>query len=153
MAEAAQSNLPRAAVSPPRQRSPRLQWSWKWLGVVPFFLFVVAFQLFPSLSIALRSFVNDAGKFTLDNIIGLNTPIIMNSYWSSIRISLISAIWGGVLGFGLAWAITIGGLPGWIRTAVLSFCGVAANFGGIPLAFAFIATLGRTGILTKALSS
>ncbi len=154
MAGAEQLNIQAEAIRrPPRRRARRLQWSWRWLGVVPFFLFVAAFQLFPSLSIAARSFVNDAGKFTLDNIIGLNTPIIMNSYWSSIRISLISAIWGGILGFGLAWAITIGGLPNWIRTSVLSFCGVAANFGGIPLAFAFIATLGRTGILTKALTS
>ncbi len=134
------------------RRQPRLRFSWKWLGVVPFFLFVLAFQFYPSLSIALRAFLSDAGQLTLDNIFGLNTPVIMNSYFSSIRISLISAIWGGLLGFGLAWAITIGGLPGWIRSAVLSFCGVAANFGGIPLAFAFIATLGRTGILTKVLS-
>jgi putative spermidine/putrescine transport system permease protein len=31
---------------------------------------------------------------------------------------------------------------------ITTFSGVAANFGGIPLAFAFIATLGQLGILT-----
>ncbi len=81
------------------RRLPKLHLSWKWLGVVPFFLFVVAFQLYPSLSIAVRSFVDQAGHFTLDNVLGLNQPLIMNSYFSSIKISLISAAWGGLLGF------------------------------------------------------
>ena len=53
----------RAFIRPPTARAlPRLRFSWKWLGVVPFFLFVLAFQLYPSLSIAVRSFLNDAGK-------------------------------------------------------------------------------------------
>ena len=30
----------------------------------------------------------------------------------------------------------------------MTFCGVASNFAGIPLAFAFLATLGRTGLVT-----
>ncbi len=153
MARAESIQIEANAVRPPPRRLPRLPLSWRWLGVVPFFLFVIAFQLYPSLSIAIRSFVDEAGRFTLDNIIGLNQPLIMNSYFSSIKISLISAGLGGLLGFGLAWAITIGGLPSAVRTAILSFSGVAANFGGIPLAFAFIATIGRTGILTKLLSS
>jgi putative spermidine/putrescine transport system permease protein len=154
MAEAAQSELSAAAIGPPLQQRPRRRHlSWRWVGVVPFFLFVVAFQLFPSLSIVVHSFLDQAGKFTFDNIVGLNQPIIMNSYLSTIKLSLISALWGGLLGFGLAWAVTIGGLPGSIRSAVMSFCGVAANFGGIPLAFAFIATIGRTGIFTKMLNS
>lgn len=150
MAEAAPTNLSAAVLpAPPPSRLPRPRWwTWSWLGVIPFFLFVAAFQLYPSLSVILRSFVNDAGAFTLDNITGLNQPIIMNAYWSTIRISAISSLLGGVLGFGLAWAVTIGGLPAWIRSSVLSFCGVAANFAGIPLAFAFIATIGRLGLVT-----
>ena len=39
--------------------------------------------------------------------------------------------------------------PGWVRSAYGTFSGVAANFGGIPLAFAFIATLGTIGIVTQ----
>ena len=154
MAEAVQTNLPTAATRPPlRQRAGLRRINWNLLGLIPFFLFVIAFQLFPSVAIIVRSFLNDAGKLTLDNITGLNQPIIMNAYLSSVKISLISAVWGGILGFGLAWAVTIGGLPNWVRTAVLSFCGVAANFAGIPLAFAFIATIGQTGILTKLLGT
>jgi putative spermidine/putrescine transport system permease protein len=150
----AQTDMSLIAVHPPPKQRARPIWlTWNWLGVIPFFLFVIAFQLYPSWSIFIQSFLNQAGKFTFDNILGLNQPIIINAYVSTIKISLITALWGGLLGFLCAWAVTIGGLPGWIRSGVLSFCGVASNFAGIPLAFAFIATIGKTGILTKALDS
>ena len=35
----------------------------------------------------------------------------------------------------------------------MTFSGLAANFGGVPLAFAFIATLGHTGFITAILSN
>ena len=39
-----------------------------------------------------------------------------------------------------------GGLPGWVRSTTMTFSGVASNFAGVPLAFAFLATLGRLGL-------
>ena len=39
--------------------------------------------------------------------------------------------------------------PRWLRNGVLAFSGVAANMGGIVLAFAFIAALGTQGLATK----
>jgi putative spermidine/putrescine transport system permease protein len=48
----------------------------------------------------------------------------------------------------VAYAAIRDGTPGWIRSGLTTFSGVAANFGGIPLAFAFIATLGPLGIVT-----
>jgi putative spermidine/putrescine transport system permease protein len=39
-------------------------------------------------------------------------------------------------------------LPQWIRPTLMTFSGVASNFAGLPLAFAFIATLGRVGLVT-----
>jgi putative spermidine/putrescine transport system permease protein len=47
----------------------------------------------------------------------------------------------------------MGGLPGFVRSALLTFSGVASNFAGVPLAFAFIATLGRVGMITVLLNS
>jgi putative spermidine/putrescine transport system permease protein len=79
---------------------------------------------------------------------GLIDPSIISAYWVSIRISLATAIGGGILGFLMAYAVTIGGLPRWVRTALTTFSGVASNFAGVPLAFAAIATLGRTGMVT-----
>ncbi len=72
----------------------------------------------------------------------------MNAFWISIRISLLTAFLGCVAGFLIAAAVTRGGLPGPLRGALLTFSGVASNFAGVPLAFAFIATLGRLGFLT-----
>ena len=41
-----------------------------------------------------------------------------------------------------------GKLPKGIRGPLLTFSGVASNFAGVPLAFAFIATLGPAGLVT-----
>lgn len=123
--------------------------NWKnWLGVLPFFLFTLLFIVLPSLSLFIGSFQDADGNFTLKNLIDLTDPSIVSAYWISIRISAATAVGGGILGFFLAYAVTIGGLPRWVRTALTTFSGVASNFAGVPLAFAFIATLGRTGLVT-----
>jgi putative spermidine/putrescine transport system permease protein len=120
----------------------------KWLGVVPFFAFAFFFLFLPSFALLARSFFDNEGNLTLNNIFELSQPAILNSYWLSIQISLITAIGGGLFGFLLAFAITIGGLPEWVRKFLLTFSGVASNFAGVPLAFAFIAVLGRTGLIS-----
>ena len=48
----------------------------------------------------------------------------------------------------MAYALVMGNLPRWLRPVTLTFAGVASNFAGVPLAFAFISTLGRTGFIT-----
>jgi putative spermidine/putrescine transport system permease protein len=58
-----------------------------------------------------------------------------------------------VVGLFVAYAALREGTPRWVRSALTTFSGVAANFGGIPLAFAFIATIGPLGILTVFLRS
>jgi putative spermidine/putrescine transport system permease protein len=78
---------------------------------------------------------------------------ILDAYWLSIRISAVTAIGGGIFGFLLAYAVTIGGLPRPLRSMLITFSGVASNFAGVPLAFAFVATLGRTGIITAILKN
>lgn len=124
-----------------------------WLGIVPFMLFAVLFLILPTLYLVTGAFFNPAGEFTFQNFKDLFQPTIMAAYWISIKVSTASAIGGLLIGFFLAWAITQGGLPGWIRSFVLTFSGVASNFAGVPLAFAFLATLGRTGLLTFILTT
>jgi len=135
--------------------APAARWrlSWAWLGVVPFFVFALAFLLLPAASLAIGSFQDSQGNFTLANIAGLAEPFILNAYWHSIQVSLVTAIGGALFGFLLAYAAVLGGLPRFVRTALLTFSGVASNFAGVPLAFAFIATLGQTGIITSLLDS
>ncbi len=123
--------------------------SWTWLGVAPFFLFVAAFLIWPTLSIIGQSFLDRERRLTLQNILELGRPFIVSSYMYSLQLSAVTAIGGGILGGLLAYAITIGGLPRPLRDAVLSFSGVASNFAGVPLAFAFIATLGQLGVVTQ----
>lgn len=139
--------------NPIRTLGKRRWLTWDWLGVVPFFAFAFAFQLYPALSIIIRSFTDSYSNLTLKNIEALNQPVILSSYLNSIQLSLFTALGGGLLGFLLAYTVTIGGLPRWLRSSVLTFCGVASNFAGIPLAFAFIATIGQLGLITKALKS
>lgn len=85
---------------------------------------------------------------TIDNYRQLVSPTVVDAYTMSIRVSLTTAILGGIIGFLIAWAISMGGLPGPFRDATVTFAGVASNFAGVPLAAAFIFTLGRVGVIT-----
>ncbi|NTV65812.1 MAG: acriflavin resistance protein, partial [Oscillochloris sp.] len=125
--------------------------TWAWLGVVPFFVFIGAFLLWPAAAIVVRSFLDDQGRPTLQNLRDLGQPFILTSYLYTIQLSAVTALLGGLVGFLLAFAVTAPSTPRWVRAAVISFAGVASNFAGIPLAFAFIATLGQLGLLTQAL--
>ena len=125
----------------------------QWLGVAPFFLFALMFLILPTTYLVIGAFQNDQGQFTLDNIIALSQPNIVAAYWISIRISLASAILGALIGLAIAIAIVRGGLPRWVRSTTMTFSGVASNFAGVPLAFAFLATLGRLGLVTVLLKA
>jgi putative spermidine/putrescine transport system permease protein len=120
-----------------------------WLGVAPFLLFALLFLFLPSLRLIIGSFTDDKGRLTLGNLRELFTqPGILSAYWLSIKISAVTAIGGGIFGFLLAYSVTVGGLPKPLRSVLITFSGVASNFAGVPLAFAFVATLGRTGFIT-----
>jgi putative spermidine/putrescine transport system permease protein len=120
----------------------------RWLGVTPFIVFVLMFLILPSLYIVVGAFRGPDGGFTFDNIRGLNTRTILNAYWVSIRVSFWSALIGCAIGFGMASAVVLGGMPKAMRSPMLTFSGVASNFAGVPLAFAFIATIGPVGLVT-----
>lgn len=124
-----------------------------WVGVAPFFVFAVALLILPSISLFVGSFQDSSGAFTLNNLRNLIQPNILDAYWLSIRVSAVTAVGGGLLGFLLAYAITLGHAPGWVRAILTTFSGVASNFAGVPLAFAFVATLGRTGFITVILEN
>ena len=128
-----------------RQRRPL---PLAWLGMVPFTLFAVLFLILPTMNIVVGAFQTPDGTPTFRNVLNLFQPSILSAYWISIRISVASALAGCLIGFAMAAAITLGGLPQWIRGPLLTFSGVASNFAGVPLAFAFLATLGRLGLVT-----
>jgi putative spermidine/putrescine transport system permease protein len=122
-----------------------------WLGAAPFLLFATLFLILPTGKIVVGAFQTPQGGFTLENMAGLLTPAIVDGFVLSLKLSLVTAACGVVLGLALALAVIRGGLPGWVRGALMTFSGVASNFAGVPLAFAFIATLGRLGLVNMLL--
>jgi len=142
-----------AGKTAPPSEARALRLPTQWLGVAPFFIFAIMFLILPTLYLMLGAFQNDAGEFTFENIAALAQPSIVAAYWISLKVSLSSALIGAFAGLAIAIAIVRGGLPEWIRSATLTFSGVASNFAGVPLAFAFLATLGRLGLATVLLNT
>ncbi len=137
----------------PQARPAPSKITWAWLGVMPFFLFAFLFLIYPSSTIFVGSFQDSkTHAFTFANILALlKSPQLIGAYWISIKISLITSIGGGIFGFLLAYSAIRGGLPRFMRSSLMTFCGVASNFAGVPLAFAFIALLSPSGELTRLL--
>ncbi len=118
-----------------------------WLGVVPFFVYVGIFLLLPTAIILVGSLVGPDGSVSLSNFAGIAKPFMYKSFVQSLEISTVSAIVGAVVGALLAYAVATGNPQGVLRRAVMSAAGVFAQFGGVTLAFAWIATIGTTGIV------
>ncbi len=137
----------------PPARLGRLQFGWNWLGLVPFLAFATMFLILPTTYLVQGSLTDEDGQFTLQNYANLAGPVPMNAYVTSIEVSLVTAILGGLFGLLLAYAVVGGALPRRLRAGVMTFSGVASNFAGIPLALAFIYTLGRLGFLTVILKN
>jgi len=132
----------------PSARPASRRLSLNFLGVSPFLVFAVAFMFLPISYLVIGSFQDNSDQLTLQNYADLTKPIVWNAYANSIEISLVTALGGGLFGFLLAASVILGGLPRFLRTALMTFSGVASNFAGVPLALAFIYTLGNLGLLT-----
>jgi putative spermidine/putrescine transport system permease protein len=120
----------------------------EWIGVAPFLIFALMFLIVPTLFLISQAFLDRQGQFTFQNLIDLGSERVVSAFSISIRVSAASALLGAAIGLALALAVIRGRLPGFVRDSVMTFSGVASNFAGLPLAFAFIATVGRLGMLT-----
>jgi len=119
-----------------------------WIGLLPFFAYALLFLFIPAGEVIVGAFKDNKGAATLDHIHKLVHQPYVDQYWLSIKISLITAGLGCLFGLLIAYAALRQGTPRVVRAVVTTFSGVAANFAGIPLAFAFIATLGTIGVVT-----
>ncbi len=128
--------------------APRLRLPLTWVGLLPFVIFVLMFLVLPTMHIVIGAFQTRDGAFTLQNILDLNSGTIPSSYWISVKISVASAALGCLIGFAMAAAVVFGAVPRWFKAPLLTFSGVASNFAGVPLAFAFLATFGPVGLVT-----
>ena len=107
------------------------------------------FLLAPAAQVLIGAFKDIDGGWTLDNVRTLFEDPYVGDFKNSIEVSVVTALLGGLLGFLIAYSAIREGTPRIVRTVLTTFSGVAANFAGIPLAFAFIATFGTIGIVTQ----
>ena len=124
-----------------------------WLAVVPLLAFTaVAFGL-PALAMLDGAFTakdqaTGATSYTTGNLTASLQGAYLTALLGSVKLSAVSAALGALLGLPLAQAVVTSRFRA-LREAVLTASGVLANFGGVPLAFAFVATLGNAGVLTR----
>lgn len=139
---------PAAPGTSPRARQARSSGGWAWLGLTPFAAYLLLFLALPTL-LALGSGLFDGeGDFTWANLLGLGDPVILRALWNSVWLSLLTAGVGAILGALASYAMLGLSESGFVRTSVDAVAGVLAQFGGVMLAFAFIATIGLQGVVT-----
>lgn len=118
------------------------------LGLTPFALYVLLFLAIPTVLAVLSGLFDAQGHFTTANVEALFAPDILKTFASSFWVSAITAIVGAVVGALVCYAL-LGTRPqGALRSMVDSAASVLAQFGGVMLAFAFIATIGIQGFVT-----
>lgn len=124
----------------------------RYAGLLPFTAYVVLGLIIPMIAVAAGAFQDpDTGAWTTRNIDTAVHGAYLTGFRESIILSVLSAVLPAVFGLLIAYAIaTAGGRGGaLLRRVCVTASGVFANFGGVPLAFLFITTLGSSGIETQ----
>jgi putative spermidine/putrescine transport system permease protein len=122
--------------------------------LLPFHGYVLLFLIFPTVIVTAGAFSAQDGGLTLDNVRQLFTRAdFINAFVQSIRLAVVTALAGAVIGGLLAWAVVRSNPDGVFRQLVISGSGVLAQFGGVMLAFAFFATFGLKGLVTEVFNS
>ncbi len=122
-----------------------------WSPVLPFVAFVAVFLLLPAVVVFQKALVRvDEPRAPMIEAI---TGQYRKSFVFSMQLSVVTAVLGMVFGTMVAASIVRLGHRRGLRNALTGYSAVAANLGGIPLAFAFLAALGMQGLVTKILKT
>lgn len=121
------------------------------LGVLPFFAYTGVFLVLPTLLVVVGAFRSREGAFTMNGLQQLVSERTIPIFVNSLVLSAVTAVVGAVLGAVIAYALSTAPPGSLARRAVTALCSVLAQFGGVMLAFAFIATFGINGLLTRLL--
>jgi putative spermidine/putrescine transport system permease protein len=117
------------------------------LPLLPFFAVVAIFLIVPTITVVVSALVED-GRFSSARLGALFSETALTALGRSVLLSGSTALLGAAFGALLAWLIVTRPATSLIRRSVLSLCSVLAQFGGVALAFAFLATIGLNGVLT-----
>ena len=123
------------------------RWLRDSLPLVPFLAMVVIFLLIPTVTVVVKAVYAD-GTVSLDRIRALGDDTALTALGRSVVLSASTAVIGAVLGAVLAYLVSSSPRDSALRRVVISVCSVLAQFGGVALAFAFLATIGLNGTLT-----
>jgi putative spermidine/putrescine transport system permease protein len=119
-----------------------------YLGLTPFAAYVIVFLGVPTTIAVVSGFFTDEGAFTFDNVLGLFAPNVLATFGSSFWVSAVTAVVGAVIGALVCYALLGMRADGPVRSFIDSASSVLAQFGGVMLAFAFIAAIGTQGLIT-----
>lgn len=120
-----------------------------WLPAVPLLALAGIMLVIPTIALILGSF-GMPGTATLDYWIDtLQSNGGRQAIWTSVRLGVVCAAIALVVGSPLAWFISR--MITARRSVWLALLNVAANFGGIGLAFGYMAALGTYGMVTLAM--
>jgi putative spermidine/putrescine transport system permease protein len=119
---------------------------WGWLIFIPVFLFLLLFAIIPAVGILLVSIYGNHG-LTLSFYEQTFTSQYMNAFLTTTLLSLYSSVVAMIWGFAITWSVMRTPVA-WVQHLITALSSTMANFAGLPLAVAFMATLGTSGILT-----
>lgn len=117
------------------------------LGMVPFVLLVLGFEILPAVHLVGGSISTTEGGFTLAKY----QAIVTNRFYiaaikNSVILSLVSSLLGVTVGILAGYALSRSGPK--VRDSMMTFISICVNFAGVPLAFAFVLILGSSGAIT-----
>ncbi|MCT1364314.1 ABC transporter permease subunit [Microbacterium sp. p3-SID337] len=118
------------------------------MGLVPFAAYVLLFLALPTVLAIGSGFFDGDGAFTWTNVAALGDPVVLTTFANSARLSLLTAAVGATVGALVSYALLGMNPDGVVRRSVDAAAGVLAQFGGVMLAFAFIAMIGIQGVVT-----
>lgn len=122
------------------------------VGLLPFTVYVLLFLLLPTGIALLTGFQDDDGQWTTANFAVLADPVLWRTIVNSLWLALVTSVAGALIGALVCYALLGLRSDGFVLRWVNAACSVLAQFGGVMLAFAFIATIGISGTVTTLLS-
>ena len=118
-------------------------------GILPFTAYVILGLFAPLIAVLIGAFKNPATNgWTFSNIDVATHGAYLHGFEQSLELSVITSILPGIFGLLIAYAIFTAKRGKLLRQMVITASGVFANFGGVPLAFLFIASLSSTALVT-----